>query len=38
MWQRSFDDRIIRNSTMYDRVWNYIDTNPIKWNLDRYHC
>ncbi len=35
--QRSFDDRIIRNDKMYQRVWNYIDTNPIKWQMDRYH-
>ncbi len=37
LWQRSFDDRIIRNDAMYDRVWNYIDTNPIRWTLDRYY-
>lgn len=37
MWQQSFDDRIIRNDAMYDRVWDYIDTNPIKWQMDRYH-
>ncbi len=37
IWQRSFDDRIIRNEPMYQRVWTYIDNNPIKWTLDRYY-
>ncbi len=37
MWQRSYDDRIIRNEAMYRKVWEYIDTNPHKWQQDRYY-
>ena len=34
LWQRSFHDHIIRNQRDYDRIWNYIDTNPIRWEND----
>lgn len=37
IWQRSYNDHIIRNKADYERIWNYIDTNPIKWNLDKYY-
>ncbi len=37
IWQRSYDDRIIRNERMYRKVWEYIDTNPNKWQEDRYY-
>ena len=36
IWQRSYDDRVIRNETMYRNVWEYMDTNPYKWQEDRY--
>lgn len=38
LWQRSFYDRIIRYEREYLDVWRYIDTNPVKWQLDEYHC
>lgn len=37
LWQRSFYDHIIRNQTDYEHIWNYIDTNPLKWELDEYY-
>ena len=37
IWQKSFYDHIIRNEEDYLRIWQYIDTNPQKWELDCYH-
>lgn len=37
VWQKSFYDHIIRNQADYDRIWQYIDENPIKWELDEYY-
>ena len=37
LWQISYHDRIIRNEHEYLTRWQYIDTNPLKWKLDRYY-
>ena len=37
IWQKSFHDHIIRNEPDYLRIWQYIDTNPLKWEQDRYY-
>lgn len=37
VWQRSFYDHVIRNQKSYDKIWNYIDTNPIKWEEDCFY-
>ena len=37
VFQRSFHDHIIRNKHDYDRIWEYIDTNPIKWKNDCFY-
>ncbi len=37
IWQKSFHDHIIRNEKVYQEIWEYIDTNPLKWELDYYH-
>ena len=37
IFQRSFHDHIIRNRADYLRIWQYIDENPLKWELDRYY-
>ena len=37
MWQKLFYDHIIRNEQEYQKTWEYIDTNPLKWELDCYH-
>ncbi|MBP3413200.1 MAG: transposase [Oscillospiraceae bacterium] len=38
LWQRSFYDHIIRNEADYRRIWNYIETNPLRWTDDMYYC
>ena len=37
LWQRSFYDHIIRNEADYLRIWDYIDTNPLRWAEDEYY-
>ena len=37
IWQRSFHDHIIRNEREYQKIWEYIDTNPLMWDPDCYH-
>ena len=37
MWQTSYHDHIIRNEADYRRIWEYIDTNPEKWQEDCYY-
>ena len=34
IFQRSFHDHIICGEQDYSEIWNYIDTNPQKWNED----
>jgi REP element-mobilizing transposase RayT len=36
-WQRSFHDRIIRDDLAYEKICNYIDTNPLRWNEDLFY-
>ena len=37
IWQRSFHDHIIRNQKSYEMIWNYIDTNPMRWHADCFY-
>ncbi|MBQ3062463.1 MAG: transposase [Clostridia bacterium] len=37
VWQRSYHDHIIRSSADYEKIWQYIDNNPAKWQEDRYY-
>ncbi|MTI81456.1 MAG: transposase [Firmicutes bacterium] len=37
IWQKSYYDHIIRNETEYQKIWEYIDTNPLKWEHDKYY-
>lgn len=34
IWQKSFYDHIIRTAADLQEVWEYIDSNPLKWELD----
>ncbi|MBQ5777648.1 MAG: transposase, partial [Oscillospiraceae bacterium] len=34
IWQRSFHDHIIRGEKDYKEIWEYIDTNVLKWKDD----
>ncbi|MBP3337060.1 MAG: transposase [Clostridia bacterium] len=37
IWQRSFHDHIIRGEKDYRKIWEYIDTNVIKWEKDCFY-
>ena len=37
VFQRSYHDHIVRNEKDYLRIWEYIDNNPTKWNLDCFY-
>lgn len=37
VFQRSFHDHIIRNDGDYSMIWNYIDTNALKWREDCFY-
>ncbi len=34
IWQKSFYDRVIRDQNEYLNIWEYIEENPMKWELD----
>ena len=35
-WQPRYYDRIIRNELELERITNYIEMNPSRWNEDKY--
>ena len=37
IFQRSYHDHVIRNERDYLRIWQYIDTNPAKWQEDCFY-
>ena len=37
VWQRSFHDHVIRNQSRYEKIWNYIEDNPKKWEEDCFY-
>ena len=37
IFQRSFHDHIVRDLADYAAIWQYIDNNPLKWQLDKYY-
>ena len=37
VFQKSFHDHIIRDQAHFDLIWNYIDTNPIRWKQDCFY-
>ena len=36
VWQKSFHDHIIRDEKDYRHIWEYIEHNPMQWELDKY--
>ncbi len=34
IWQRSYNDHIIRDEKDYQKIWEYIDTNVLRWEKD----
>lgn len=37
IWQRSYHDHIIRKEADYQMIWEYIDTNPARWEQDCFY-
>lgn len=37
VWQESFHDHVIRDQRGYEKIWLYIDTNPLKWEDDCFY-
>ena len=37
IWQSRFHDHIIRNGTEMNRIADYVQNNPMKWELDRFY-
>ena len=37
IWQSSFHDHIIRGEKDYQKIWEYIDTNVIRWENDCFY-
>jgi len=36
-FQRSYHDHVIRNEKDYLKIWQYIDTNPARWQEDCFY-
>jgi REP element-mobilizing transposase RayT len=36
LWQRNYYEHIVRNEDDYVRIAEYIENNPLKWELDDY--
>ncbi|MCL2019135.1 MAG: transposase [Oscillospiraceae bacterium] len=37
IWHRSYNDRIVRSEQAYRNIWQYIEENPMKWQVDKYY-
>ncbi len=37
IWQRSYHDHIIRGEKDYQKIWEYIDTNVLRWENDCFY-
>ena len=37
IWQRSYHDHIIRGEKDYQKIWEYIDTNVLRWKKDCFY-
>lgn len=38
VFQRSYHDHVVRGDKDYAMIWEYIDTNPLKWKLDCFYA
>ncbi|HDH05811.1 MAG TPA: hypothetical protein ENH01_08885 [Nitrospirae bacterium] len=38
LWQRNYYEHIIRDENSYYQISEYIQTNPLKWQDDKYHA
>ena len=37
IWQTSFHDHVIRDQRAYEKIWLYIDSNPVNWKKDCFY-
>jgi REP element-mobilizing transposase RayT len=37
IWQISYYEKIIRDEKSYEEIWEYIESNPLKWEEDEYY-
>ena len=37
IWQRSYHDHIIRSEKDYQKIWEYIYTNVVRWEKDCFY-
>ncbi len=37
VWQRGYYDHIVRNEDDYNKICEYISTNVVKWETDRFN-
>ena len=37
LWQTSFHDHVIRSQSSYEKIWLYIDGNPLNWEKDCFY-
>ena len=37
IWQKLFHDHVIRNENDYRIIWEYIENNPVQWELDCFY-
>ena len=36
-FQRSFHDHVIRGEKDYEKIWDYIHQNPLRWHMDCFY-
>ena len=36
-WQSRYHDHIVRNQLEMNRIADYIENNPMRWELDRFY-
>ena len=37
VWQRSYHDHVIRDKKGFEKIWTYIENNPLKWEEDCFY-
>lgn len=37
VWQRNYHERIVRDDREATLIRRYVEENPLRWDLDRYH-
>lgn len=37
IWQSRYFDNVIRNEEAYRKIYEYIETNPLRWDKDKFY-